>query len=104
MINRIKGIPPTDGVTDPVKAGNAAPAEKTPTALTAGPTPATSEQVALSPEAKLAQLIVQAAQGSNGVNSDLVQAIRKAVDSGQYTISSAAMSRAVAEVAWLVRK
>lgn len=104
MINRLNGVPPPDGVTDPVKAGNTAPAEKPLKAPATGSTAATSEQVALSPEAKLAQLIAQAAQGSNGVNSDLVQAIRKAIDSGQYTISSTAISRAVAEVAWLVRK
>lgn len=104
MINRLSGASPPDGITDPARSGNPAPVEKTQTVTTTGPTGAASEQVALSPEAKLAQLIAQAAQGSNGVNSDLVQAIRKAIDSGQYTVSSAAISRAVAEVAWLVRK
>lgn len=103
MINRLNGASPPDGVTDPVRPGNSASVEKAPSATT-GTARTVPEQVALSQEARLAQQVTQAAQASDGVSNERVLLIRKFINSGQYTVSSTAIARAVAKVAWMMRK
>lgn len=103
MINRLNGVSPTDGAPDPTRPAKSDAAEKT-TAAAGKPQATGPEQVDLSAEAKLAQTVARAAQASSGINGDLVQAIRKSIDSGQYMVSSTDIARAVAEVSWLFRK
>lgn len=103
MINRLNGVHASDAAPDSSRTAKSVSAQNAPSSTRKTPSVG-PEQVKVSNRAKLAQQLTSAARTSDGVSVDKVQALRKALATGQNRVPSSAIAKAVAEAASLLGK